>query len=121
MKDINNSTPKRIAKTIGKGLLTGAEFALELLFDVTMSTATKMQSPLNQKTIDLDQEYKDLSHDFSYWTAEGNIRENKEKKENRLNEITDEQNKIMEFQKNYQNVIDNEDEIRDQIKKMKGR
>lgn len=120
MKDTNDSKPKRIAKTIGKGLLTGAGFALELLFDMTMSTAKKAIPKSEQKFNDLNQEYDDLSHNFSYWTS-GNIKENKRKKENRLDEITDEQNKIMEFQENYQNVIDNEDEIRDQIKKMKGR
>lgn len=121
MKDTNDSTPKRIAKTIGKGLLTGAGFALELLFDMTMSAAQNATPKLDQKLNDLDQEYNNLSHDFSDYTAGGNIKENKRKKENRLEEIIDEQNKIMDFQENYQNVIDNEDEIRDLIKKMKGR
>lgn len=120
MKDTNDSKPKRIAKTIGKGLLTGAGFALELFFDMTMSAAKNAIPKSDEKYSDLNQEYDDLSHDFSYYTS-GNIKENKTKKENRLKEIDDEKNKIKEFQENYQNVIDNEDEIRDQIKKMKGR
>lgn len=116
MKDTNDSTPKRIAKTIGKGLLTGAEFAFEML----MSAAQNASPELNRKFNDLDQEYDDLSHDFSYYKS-GNIAESKRKKESRLNEIIDEQNKIMKFQENYQRLVDGENEFRDQIKKMKGR
>lgn len=121
MKNTNDSKPKRIAKTIGKGIVTGAGFALELLFDMTMSAAKSTAPKLDRKLNDLDQEYDNLSHDFSYYTAEGNIQENKRKKESRLAEIADEQSKIMEFQENYQRAIDNEDEFRDMIQNMKRR